>query len=624
MTKVTLTRKDNQNPDGTSTSTYTVKCGLEEIMDINGKVIDNPIRTLVWQEDQQIYVLVDEADNENAITTSTISSTPETANTEAILSDNALDSTILVDVDVDVGIDPTITDELEPTTIPPFPNTIRVRECWCARIFQVDFEDSFLQNNNDDAILELKKHPLFCPMDTNGDSVATNRDVRVCTATAVVNMLEETLVPQQSVCYSEEPLSEFSKSAWPLCFFWWILLVYAWCGTNYGRRVRGYVWRNAALQVGKIKKVFWRGGRSRQRSRAEMSSEEEGRTTSEFRTASISDLNDESSITRTSNIVRDYGSYENYLLLDHELRYQAEHTGNEFVTWLWYSAVYTEVCRYRYERWVERRERERQRRRQAMTGARDSAFGETNNDGNETDSDEGNLLDSRRLDNVFWWPASGPDGTRWAHLRSQPPVGETDHEGVYDENGNPVSIDPGRLRLKTKRFSPPQQQHVTIFGMPTRTTRATDQRTTGGGARSRSDDDQHEADGDGVTVKIPLGDGPSTNNLDREEDDDADAVDGIVNPKNNNSVDGIVDPENNNGNGNSNDNNIEFDIDVPDNTCSICLSELEEGDWVGDIPCGHFFHKDCLKEWLFKNNHCPICRMAGIASHPVVHERAEP
>jgi hypothetical protein len=49
-------------------------------------------------------------------------------------------------------------------------------------------------------------------------------------------------------------------------------------------------------------------------------------------------------------------------------------------------------------------------------------------------------------------------------------------------------------------------------------------------------------------------------------------------------------------------------------TCAICLSEIENGDIVGDIPCHHVFHKDCLKSWLQRCNRCPLCQQEGIAS----------
>jgi hypothetical protein len=45
-----------------------------------------------------------------------------------------------------------------------------------------------------------------------------------------------------------------------------------------------------------------------------------------------------------------------------------------------------------------------------------------------------------------------------------------------------------------------------------------------------------------------------------------------------------------------------------DDICTICLLEFREGDIVGDIPCGHMFHKDCLKSWIRRRkNHCPLC-----------------
>ena len=42
--------------------------------------------------------------------------------------------------------------------------------------------------------------------------------------------------------------------------------------------------------------------------------------------------------------------------------------------------------------------------------------------------------------------------------------------------------------------------------------------------------------------------------------------------------------------------------------CAICLSAIEDGERVGDIPCGHLFHKDCLKMWLNRRKRCPLCQ----------------
>ncbi|KAL5541295.1 hypothetical protein UlMin_042517 [Ulmus minor] len=45
------------------------------------------------------------------------------------------------------------------------------------------------------------------------------------------------------------------------------------------------------------------------------------------------------------------------------------------------------------------------------------------------------------------------------------------------------------------------------------------------------------------------------------------------------------------------------------NTCSICLSEYKAKEALRTIPdCGHYFHDDCIVEWLKLNATCPLCR----------------
>jgi hypothetical protein len=34
--------------------------------------------------------------------------------------------------------------------------------------------------------------------------------------------------------------------------------------------------------------------------------------------------------------------------------------------------------------------------------------------------------------------------------------------------------------------------------------------------------------------------------------------------------------------------------------CTICLLELEVGDRVADLSCGHMYHAECLGEWILK------------------------
>ena len=51
-----------------------------------------------------------------------------------------------------------------------------------------------------------------------------------------------------------------------------------------------------------------------------------------------------------------------------------------------------------------------------------------------------------------------------------------------------------------------------------------------------------------------------------------------------------------------------------DYVCPVCLVEVEDGDRVGDLPCGHTYHVECLKAWLQRKNICPLCKKEGLAS----------
>eukprot|EP00535_Pseudo-nitzschia_heimii_P009615 CAMPEP_0197191666 /NCGR_PEP_ID=MMETSP1423-20130617/23773_1 /TAXON_ID=476441 /ORGANISM="Pseudo-nitzschia heimii, Strain UNC1101" /LENGTH=53 /DNA_ID=CAMNT_0042644365 /DNA_START=129 /DNA_END=287 /DNA_ORIENTATION=+ len=53
MKKVTL--RQQHLADGSIS--FTITCGLEEVNDIDFNVIENPIRTLVWDDFLQRYVL---------------------------------------------------------------------------------------------------------------------------------------------------------------------------------------------------------------------------------------------------------------------------------------------------------------------------------------------------------------------------------------------------------------------------------------------------------------------------------------------------------------------------------------------------------------------------------------
>jgi hypothetical protein len=56
-----------------------------------------------------------------------------------------------------------------------------------------------------------------------------------------------------------------------------------------------------------------------------------------------------------------------------------------------------------------------------------------------------------------------------------------------------------------------------------------------------------------------------------------------------------------------------FDDDGGTVSCTICFVPLVKGDRVGDIPCKHVFHVDCLKVWLRRRVVCPLCQRSDVA-----------
>lgn len=42
--------------------------------------------------------------------------------------------------------------------------------------------------------------------------------------------------------------------------------------------------------------------------------------------------------------------------------------------------------------------------------------------------------------------------------------------------------------------------------------------------------------------------------------------------------------------------------------CVVCVDDLTKGEKVTALPCGHFFHGECVVPWLKMHNTCPSCR----------------
>ncbi|XP_012843165.1 PREDICTED: uncharacterized protein LOC105963319 [Erythranthe guttata] len=41
-------------------------------------------------------------------------------------------------------------------------------------------------------------------------------------------------------------------------------------------------------------------------------------------------------------------------------------------------------------------------------------------------------------------------------------------------------------------------------------------------------------------------------------------------------------------------------------TCTVCLEGFSNEAY--SMPCGHYFHGDCIREWLRTSHSCPVCR----------------
>lgn len=43
-------------------------------------------------------------------------------------------------------------------------------------------------------------------------------------------------------------------------------------------------------------------------------------------------------------------------------------------------------------------------------------------------------------------------------------------------------------------------------------------------------------------------------------------------------------------------------------TCAICIDGFKEQELIMKLPCGHIYHRCCLKGWMKKSTECPLCR----------------
>lgn len=47
-----------------------------------------------------------------------------------------------------------------------------------------------------------------------------------------------------------------------------------------------------------------------------------------------------------------------------------------------------------------------------------------------------------------------------------------------------------------------------------------------------------------------------------------------------------------------------------DISCSVCLDEYSDDEFICQLVCGHAFHIECIAEWFKKSFTCPLCRIS--------------
>ncbi|CAD8126236.1 unnamed protein product [Paramecium sonneborni] len=42
--------------------------------------------------------------------------------------------------------------------------------------------------------------------------------------------------------------------------------------------------------------------------------------------------------------------------------------------------------------------------------------------------------------------------------------------------------------------------------------------------------------------------------------------------------------------------------------CAVCLEDINDQNLIKILKCNHYFHNECIKEWLIIKAECPTCR----------------
>jgi E3 ubiquitin-protein ligase RHA2 len=61
-----------------------------------------------------------------------------------------------------------------------------------------------------------------------------------------------------------------------------------------------------------------------------------------------------------------------------------------------------------------------------------------------------------------------------------------------------------------------------------------------------------------------------------------------------------------------------------DAKCCVCLSRLQQGDTMKELPCQHIFHRECVDRWLrLCQKTCPLCRVSVDSAEAGKHAKEQ-
>ncbi|ANB12203.1 hypothetical protein AWJ20_447 [Sugiyamaella lignohabitans] len=62
---------------------------------------------------------------------------------------------------------------------------------------------------------------------------------------------------------------------------------------------------------------------------------------------------------------------------------------------------------------------------------------------------------------------------------------------------------------------------------------------------------------------------------------------------------------------------IPMNMEIPDDTCAICIDSMSDEEMVRRLSCGHIFHPDCVDPWLTtRRAYCPLCKFDYYVAKP--------